>query len=168
MKRSHCLTVYDGSYNWPRVGKYAIIARYGSSRASKPSYYQATYYNTKYDNIRNPSGYCLSMYGNNPGVNKYAAWMPCINNSGTNSMNWRLDRRGIRYPRYPVRDGRKFQIKSRLSKRRALIYYNRSGNQWYLRIQNNNPYDIKQWWVFDWRTKSIRAAGNRSLVISIQ
>jgi len=163
-KRSHSITVYDGNNEWPRLSKYAILTRY-RRKSNKPWYYQATYFSGRYNNIRNPSGFCLSMWANNARISGYAAWKLCTRSA---SMNWRLDRRGVRYPRYPLRDGRKFQIKSRLSKRRALIYYNRSGHQWYLRIQNNNPYNIKQWWVFDWRTKSIRAAGNISLVVSIQ
>lgn len=163
-KRSHAITVYDGNNNWPRLKKYAILTRY-RRQSSKPWYYQATYYHGKRANIRNPSGYCLGMWGGRTSVGAYASWSRCTSAS---HMAWRLDRRGIRYPRYPMRSGRKFQIKSTLRSRRPLIYYNRSGHQWYLRIVNNNPYNIKQWWVFDWRTKTIRAAGNRSLVISIQ
>ena len=166
-KRSHAITVYDGNHNWPRINKYALLTRYRRTH-SKPAYYQATYFRGKSNNIRNPSGYCLSMWNGQTNIGAYAAWKRCNRGSGTNTFSWRLDRRGPRFPRYPLRDGRKFQIKSTLKNKRALVYWNKSGHQWYLRIQNNNPYSIKQWWVFDWRTRSIRAAGNRGLVISIQ
>lgn len=53
--------------------------------------------------------------------------------------------------------------------RRALLYTEHIGSHQYrLRIRNNNPYNVKQWWVFDYRTKTIRASSNRNFVISVQ
>jgi hypothetical protein len=52
---------------------------------------------------------------------------------------------------------------------RAILFAEHIGSHQYrLRIRNNNPYNLKQWWIFDYRTKSIRAASNRNYVISIQ
>jgi len=35
-------------------------------------------------------------------------------------------------------------------------------------MRNNHPEDIKQWFVFDWRTRSIRSAAQRNMAISVQ
>jgi hypothetical protein len=42
------------------------------------------------------------------------------------------------------------------------------GNQFRLRIRNNNPADSKQWFVFDSRTHTIRAWSDRNKAISNQ
>lgn len=42
------------------------------------------------------------------------------------------------------------------------------GDQFRLRIRDNFPRDSKQWFVFDSRTKSIRAFAKRDYVISVQ
>lgn len=63
----------------------------------------------------------------------------------------------------------KFQIKSKMPDSRA-VYWSEDigGRQFRLRIRSNTPSDIKQWWVFDSRTHTIRAFGDRRLVISNQ
>lgn len=53
---------------------------------------------------------------------------------------------------------------------RPLYAAEKRGHWWgyQLRIRNNAPWDSKQWWVFDWRTKTIRMWADRRMVISNQ
>jgi len=82
---------------------------------------------------------------------------------------WYIDQRGAVYPRNPLPDGRKFQIKSRMSGYRALYWAEHIGGwQFRLRIRNNMAIDNKQWWIFDTRTRSIRAFSRRNYAISNQ
>jgi len=63
----------------------------------------------------------------------------------------------------------RFQIKARMAGNRAIRWHEHIGaHQFRLRIQNNNPYDSRQWFVFDWRTRSIRAWADRSKAMAIQ
>lgn len=72
-------------------------------------------------------------------------------------------------PRYPLSDGVRFQIRSRMSTHRAVYWAEHIGAyQYRLRFRNTNPRDSKQWFVFDSRTKTIRAWADRNKVISNQ
>jgi hypothetical protein len=52
---------------------------------------------------------------------------------------------------------------------RALVWKeNIGGNQFRLRIQDNNPDDSKQWFIFDKRTRTIRADAKRSFALANQ
>lgn len=56
-----------------------------------------------------------------------------------------------------------------MSGNRALFWNEHiGGNQFRLRISNNNPRNNKQWWAFDSRTRTIRALSRRSHVIANQ
>jgi hypothetical protein len=56
-----------------------------------------------------------------------------------------------------------------MKSKRALKYHEHiGGHQYRLRIQDSKPYDVRQWWVYDFRTHTIRAASNRKMAISIQ
>jgi hypothetical protein len=56
-----------------------------------------------------------------------------------------------------------------MAENRAVRWHEHIGaHQYRLRIQNNNPYDNQQWFVFDQRTQSIRTWSNRKQVMSIQ
>lgn len=126
----------------------------------------AAYYSGDKRNIRNVPGQCLDVHGGHNHDNRHLIWWDCHN--GDNQA-WIIDRQGVEYPKYPLQDGVRFQIKTVLKSRRALTIAEHIGsNQYRLRIQNNDPYDLKQWWVFDWRTKTIRSASNRNRAISIQ
>jgi len=82
---------------------------------------------------------------------------------------WILNTKAPSYPKQPLRDGVKFQIRSRMAQRRALFWHEHiGGHQFRLRIRDNNPENIRQWFVFDSRTRTIRAWGRRSHVISNQ
>ena len=129
-------------------------------------YQKISYYPGSLRNLRNGAGYCLDVYyGRNRNDEKTIFW-PCHN--GANQA-WFLDRRPLHYPRYPLRDGIRFQIKSRMSTNRALFWHEHLGSSQYrLRIQNNNPGNNRQWWIFNWRTRTIRSYANRNQVINIR
>jgi hypothetical protein len=142
----------------------AIIQRWGTSR--NYMYQRASFFGGSRRSIRNPGGRCLGAESNGNSNHRRVRWYDCTNHA---SQGWYLDRRGVHFPRYPLKDGIKFQIKTQYKSRRALFYAEHIGyHQYRLRIQNNNPYDNKQWWVFDWRSRSIRAAGNRRMAISLE
>jgi hypothetical protein len=116
--------------------------------------------------IVNHANLCLMPRGGRNTNKNYITFWMCKN---SNNQYWFTDTRGVYFPRYPLRDGVRFQIKSQMKGNRAVFYSEHIGAHNYrLRIRNNYPEDIKQWWVFDWRTRSIRAQGNRGMAISIQ
>jgi hypothetical protein len=46
-------------------------------------------------------------------------WYDCTSHAGH---GWTLDQKGVSYPAYPLKDGVKFQIKTQMNSKRALIY----------------------------------------------
>jgi hypothetical protein len=117
-------------------------------------------------NIRNGGGLCLDVAGGKNKNNQHLTFWPCHN--GLNQA-WFLDTRGIKYPLNPIRDGIKFQIKTRMAENRALFWHEAiAGGQFRLRIRNNNPANNKQWWIFSSRTHTVRAWADRRQVISNQ
>lgn len=84
-------------------------------------------------------------------------------NKNAPAQRWNIDTRNVHFPRYPLRDGRRFQIKTRMSGNRALYAAeNRGGhNGRLLRIRDSAPWDNAQWFAFDWRTKTIRMYADR-------
>lgn len=143
-----------------KVNEYAVIRQWRGE-----AYQQLSYFPGARRNFRNPSAKCLDVQN---GDREYASIIFQHCHNGANQ-GWFLDRRGVHYPRYPLRNGVRFQIKTAMRSRRALLYTEHIGSHQYrLRIRNNNPYNTKQWWIFDYRTKTIRAASNRNFVISVQ
>jgi hypothetical protein len=68
-----------------------------------------------------------------------------------------------------LKDGRRFQIKTRMRGHRALFWHEHiGGGQYRLRIHNNNSRNNRQWWIFDSRTKTIRAWADRQKVVCNQ
>ena len=136
-------------------------------RVYKGETYQKTaYWGGKYRNIRDVSGTCLDVHSGSNTNMRLVIFYRCHNGK---NQGWTLDTKGVHFPRYPLRDGLRFQLKTMMKSKRALRYFEHiGGHQYRLRIQNNNPYDNKQWFVFDWRTRTIRAWGNRNMAISIQ
>jgi hypothetical protein len=145
-----------------KIGVAAVIRQY-----SRGDHAQMTaFYGGHRRNIRNVPGQCLDVHGGSDSNHRHVTWWTCHNNA---NQGWTIDTRSTTFPRYPVRDGQRFQIKTQMKSRRALFYHEHIGSSQYrLRIRDNNPYDNKQWWVFDWRTKTIRVAANRRMVISIR
>jgi len=143
-----------------KVDNYAVIRPW-----RKENYQKMSYYPGKVRNIRSPAGYCLDNM-NTRWNSGYMKFRICNNNA---NQSYFLDRRPLHYPRYPLRDGIKFQIKSRMATNRALFWKEHIGSyQYRLRIRNNNPGNNRQWFTFDWRTRSIRAFADRRKAVSAQ
>jgi len=117
-----------------------------------------------YKTIRLVTNNCLDVHGNSNSNGRHVIFYRCHN--GVNQ-RWYYDLRGVDYPRYPLKSGVKFQIKSRMPRRRALFWHEHiGGNMYRLRIQDNNPMNNKQWWTFDYRTKTIRPWARRNYAMS--
>lgn len=158
-RRNYALSNYYGRQF--RIYQQVVIRPWRNEHYQKISYFPGSR-----QNLRSPAGYCLDVYkARNRNDEKVIYWI-CHN--GANQA-WFLDRRPLYYRRYPLRDGIKFQIKSRMSTNRALFWHEHVGGyQYRLRIMNNNPSFNKQWWVFDWRSRTIRSFANRNFAISIR
>jgi hypothetical protein len=151
-------TVRNFYYN----GYDAVIQPFRSN-----NYYQRMrIYGGSRRNIRNVLNKCLDVHGRSNTHHRHVIWWQCHNGS---NQGWYIDRVGYRYPRYPLADGVKFQIKSRMPSNRALFWHEHIGSsQFRLRIRDNNPENNRQWWTFDDRTKTIRAWARRNYVIANQ
>jgi len=144
-----------------RRGTAAVVRQYINS------YYQRMHWIGGYKrNIQNNGKYCLDVHGNSDSERRHVHWWSCHNGA---NQGWSIDKKvyKMKYPPYPLRDGIKFQIKSRMTGNRALFWKNHiGGNQYRTYIQDNNPMDNRQWFTFDWRTKTIRAYARRGYALS--
>lgn len=144
-----------------KINRAVVIRQY-----ARESSQMFAFYGGSYRNIRNVPGNCLSVHGNSDSNHRHVVTWTCHNGA---NQGWTIDRQGIQYPRYPLADGVRFQIRSRQSANRAVFVAEHIGSHQYrLRIQNFNPYDNKQWFIFNWRTRTIRYAANARRVVSIQ
>jgi hypothetical protein len=132
----------------------------------KEQYQRISWFGGSRRNIRNNGKKCLDVHGGSNTHNRHVIFYNCHN--GLNQA-WYIDQKGIEYPRQLRKDGVRFQIKSRMSGNRALFFHEHiGGNQFRLRIRNNMPGNGKQWFIFDSRTRTIRAAERRKFVIANQ
>lgn len=75
----------------------------------------------------------------------------------------------MNYPRNPYKDGIRFQIRTLMRSKRVIYWADHiGGGQHLLRIRKSNFRNNRQWFVFDWRTHTIRAWADRRKVISNQ
>lgn len=64
-------------------------------------------------------------------------------------------------------DNVKFQIRSQMAGGKGVVYHEHiGGNQYLLRIINYEKFEEKAYWVFDSRTRTIRADTKRTYAIS--
>lgn len=144
-----------------RVNKAAVVRKWIGEAEQRIAYYGGSV-----RNLRNVPGQCLDVHGGHNHHHRWAIFWPC--HDGANQ-GWLIDREGVNFPRYPLRDGEKFQIKTQMKSKRAVKWDDAYGSaQFRLRIYDTNPYDERQWFTFDWRTKTIRTAANAKFVVSIQ
>ena len=144
-----------------KIKQYVVIRKWIGE-----TYQRLSYFPGSRRNLRNPSGKCLGLYANSDSNNRHLIFTHCTNHA---ALGWTLDRKGTYFPRYPLRDGKRFQIKTIMKSKRALYYAEHIGSHQYrLRIQNSNPYDVKQWFTFDWRTRTIRPSSNKNFAVSVQ
>jgi hypothetical protein len=144
-----------------RIGVAATIRRYENNQ-----YVRHLWFGGSRRNIRNLGKKCLDVHGGSNTHYRHVIFWNCHN--GLNQA-WYIDQRGVQYPRQPFNDGVRFQIRSKMSGGRALFWHEHiGGNQYRLRIRNHAPGEGKQWFVFNKRTRSIRAADRRNFAISNQ
>jgi hypothetical protein len=120
--------------------------------------------NTSRGNVRFGGKMCLDIHGGQIVNNRHIIYWNC--HKGLNQA-WYVDQTGFTYPKQPIKDGVRFQIKSRMAHFRALFWDNQiSSGQFQLRIRNDQSKDNKQWFIFDKRTRTIRAFSDKKLAIS--
>lgn len=106
-------------------------------------------------NIQNNGRKCLDVHGRSNTDNRHVIFYNCHNGS---NQGWKLDQRGEISPRQPLGDRVKFQIRSRMSSGRTVtVTEHIGGHQYRLRIKTYFPADIKQWFFFDRRSRTIRS-----------
>ena len=143
------------------LDRHAVIRRYVPGDGTQV----VSYFKGPNRNIRNGGGHCLDVHGGVNAENRHIIFWSCHN--GANQV-WNLQTGGVDFPRYPLADGQGFQIRSRMANNRALYWAENIGSsQHRLRIRTSKPQSNKQWFVFDYRTKSIRALANRNLAIAV-
>lgn len=124
---------------------------------------QINFYGGSRRNLRNNAQKCLDVVGKSDSNNRHTTFNNCHN--GLNQA-WYIDRRGVRYHKYPQRDGVTFQIRTRMRSKRVLYVAEHIGSHQYrLRIQKNKN-DKPQTWTFDFRTKTLRQGNDRKRVLS--
>lgn len=108
-------------------------------------------------------GMCLEIWGGADTHHNYLTFWKC---HGGPSNKWNIDLKAKKFPKYPLQDGVKFQIKSSTHKEFAIYPHDHLGNnQYWLRERYSEPFDDKQWWTFDSRSNTIRYWSNRNQVI---
>lgn len=116
--------------------------------------------------MKNPAGYCLDVDAKRNDHHRHLIFYIC--HYDQNQVWWFDTDSEPKFDKYPLEDGRPFQLRSNHGTRRALHWHKSYGwgsNQYYLRIWDHMPGDRHQWWHFDWRTKTIRADLDRNFVI---
>lgn len=126
------------------------------------------YSNGKSANLRNAAGFCLRVDSDTGDINEAATQFVHCNEERV-YQGWTVSAEAKKFPKYPLADGVKFQIKTKMSGNRAIFWSEQiGGDQYDVRIRDNFPRDSKQWWVFDSRTKTIRAFSMQNFVLCIQ
>jgi len=126
------------------------------------------WYNGPHRNIRNNAGGCLAVHGGDGHNynNRHLIFWKCTNGAYE---SWYIDQVGAMYHKPQIEDNVKFQIRSKLPGNRALFFHEKINAHTYrLRIQNHQPWNDRQWFYFDSRTKSIRSSVLKSFAISVQ
>jgi hypothetical protein len=158
-KKSHVLSGKIGSGF--RRGSMVVIRPYKGENIQK-----IWWYNKSRQNVKFGGKICLDVHGGRNVNNRHVIYWSCHN--GLNQA-WYVDQTAFTYPKQPLKDGVKFQLKSKMATFRALFWAEHIGGQQYrLRIRNDLPKDNKQWYTFDRRSRTIRAWSSRNMAISNQ
>jgi len=149
------------------IGKPAVIREWRNE-----NYQRIRVYGGTRKNIRNDGNKCLDVSNHHNSHHRAVWWWNCHLHP---SAGWTITQiKGgnlkpvVQYIDPPIKDGRKFQFRNSMKGGRALFYSTRDiGNrQFEVKIQDHAPWNRRQWFVFDRRTKSVRAAYERNLAIS--
>jgi hypothetical protein len=156
-KKSYCIGNRLG-YAF-RNGQYVVSRPYKGLNQDK-----IKWFNGRFKNIRNNGGSCLDTYAGRNSNNMHLNFNACKNKI---SQSWNIDQIGGVYHKQPKSNGVKFQIRSKMPSGKALFYHERfDANRYRLRIQNNQPFNSRQWFTFDSRTKSIRSVNFRNFAVA--
>jgi len=158
-KRGYALSGRQGGRF--RRGQLVVIRPYKGQNDQKIVWYKGSRKNVRFYNK-----VCMDVHG---AVNKHNRWV--VYWSCHNGLNqaWYVDQTKYSYPRQPIADGTRFQIKSNMAGFRALFWNEHiGGGQYRLRIRNDSCKNNRQWFTFDKRSRTIRAYASRSMAISNQ
>jgi hypothetical protein len=155
--RRNVISIQIGGNNWYHNGYAAVVRRYDQQNLQK-----IRWFNGEKQNIRDMGVRCLDVAGGSNSHNNHVHWWTCHNGA---NQGWKIDTEGIKYPVYPIKDGVAFQIRTKYFEGKRPIKWS-SGN--WVTLVDNDPYDQKQWFVFDSRTHSIRAKSNRNYALSVR
>lgn len=159
--RKLAISVQWGGKNWYYNAYAAVVRPFANERIQ-----QIRFFAGAKQNIRDIGLRCLDVHGKSNTNNRHLHWYKCHN--GDNQA-WYIDTKGINYGKHPLGSGVKFQIRSRMKESRPLYMAEHIGsNQWRLRIQDHNPVDKRQWFVFDARTNTVRSHSKRGYVLANQ
>lgn len=153
--RKMTVSIQTGGRNWYHSGYAAVVRTFRNEVFQKIRVFSGSRRNIRDLGIR-----CLDVHGGSNTHNRHLHWYKCHN--GLNQA-WTFDTKGIKYPAYPLKDGVKFQIKTKMSSKRPIS--NISGT---VRLVDNDPFDNRQYWIFDSRTHTIRSYKTRSFALSVR
>jgi hypothetical protein len=77
-------------------------------------------------NIRDQGRRCLDVHGGSNTNNRHVHWYKCHKKL---NQAWYTDRKGFNYPTYPLKNGVKFQIRSRMEGNKALFWNEHIGGK---------------------------------------
>lgn len=115
-------------------GAHAVMRKY-----EKQSNQQFAYWKGDKANVKNNVNQCLDVAGAQNVDNAHCVVFQCHANL---NQAWIIDDKAISYPPYPLSDGVKFQIRSRMAENRVIYMAEHiGGNQHRLRIRTSLPDD---------------------------
>ena len=159
--RKLAISFVRGADNWSHSGYEAFAREYVGETIQ-----QVRWFGGNKQNIRDLGSRCLDVHGGYDHNQRHVIFWACHN--GLNQA-WITERKGNKYPAYPLADNVKFQIRSKMQGGKALFWSENIGDdQFRLRIQGHDPENEKQWWTFDSRTKTIRPLLKKDFVLANQ
>jgi len=142
-----------------KINNYVVIRKFKGDNTDR-----IRWINGSRRNLQNNGRKCLAVQANSNTDNRYVIFYNCNNNL---SQGWRLDQRGEIMTKQPLADGRKFQIRSKMSGARAIEVREHIGAyQYRLRMRTYFPANDKQWFFFDRRSRTIRSQWRKNYAIS--
>lgn len=98
-------------HSWT-TNAYTTVGKY-EGRANQ----QIRWFSGKNNNLRDIGERCIQALGNSHQA--YTHWYKCSSNAG---QSWIIDTKGYEYPKQPLGDGVKFQIRTRMQGGKALFW----------------------------------------------
>jgi len=155
-RRNYAISIQQGGKNWYYYHYSAVIRQFRGESLQKIRFFGGSRRNIRDQGVR-----CLDVHGNSNTNNRHVHWYKCHN--GLNQA-WYIDQRAVKYPAYPVRDGLRFAIRTKMSSAGRAAQY--VGG--YIKLIDFDPSNKEQIFTFDTRTRTVRQYYRRSYVISAQ